>query len=474
MKKVLFFLLVTGIVLPSYLLAQHHDPSWSAKRVLIDKHGEPDSLCNILQNTGVFEGHIRTFFMSTINHDEFPDYYALGMGGGLGYYSPIIKGFQVGMSGFIIYNITSSHLGPQPPYNNRYEIGLFDITNPDNHEDLDRLEDLYLRFYLTKNNKSFIQYGKFHLKSPLINLQDGRMRPNLQEGLWAEWNDSKLFSASAGWLTRTSPRSTIHWYDIGKSLVYPNGRAVNGARADYSSSITSKSILIGNIGIKPVNALQYQLWNYYADNLFNMMLNKVEFKKKTHHGTFMTGAQYLWQKSVYSDTFAVENQYIGKEDKSHSFSGRISFTTSRNEEWSLNYTRITKHGRFLFPREWGIESFYTFMPRERNEGAGDVHAVMAQHTRYLDKKKDLSLLIAAGFYDMPDISDARLNKYAMPSYYQVNMRTRYRFRGFLRGLNLEMLYVYKGNITEGLQEVPATYHNKVDMHNLSLVMDYYF
>lgn len=467
-------MILTGIVLPSFLVAQHQDPSWSAKRVLIDKHGEPDSLCNILKNTGVFEGHVRSFFMSTINHTEYPDYYALAMGGGLGYYSPIIKGFQVGLSGFIIYNLSSSHLGPQTPYTNRYEVGLFDLTNPDNHDDLDRLEDLYLRYYFTKLNKSFIQYGKFHLKTPLINLQDGRMRPNLQEGVWTEWNDSKRISASAGWLTRTSPRSTIHWYGIGKSLIYPNGKAVNGVRADYASSTNSNGIFITNVTVKPTNQLNYQVWNYYVDNLFNIVFNKAEWKKKTESKTWLVGLQYLWQKSIYRDTFSIEKQYINKDAKSHVLSARVGFLTNHDEDWSVSYTRITRHGRFLFPREWGIEPFYTFMQRERNEGAGDVHAVMLQHTRFLDKHKDISLLMAAGIYSLPDVSNAKLNKYSLPSYYQFNIRTKYRFRGFLRGLNLEMLYSYKGNLDNSTDIIPSTYHNKVDMHNINFIMDYYF
>jgi hypothetical protein len=348
------------------------------------------------------------------------------------------------------------------------------MSNPDNHEDLDRLEDLYLRYYFTKSNKSFIQYGKFHLKTPLINLQDGRMRPNLQEGFWAEWNDAKKFSASAGWLTRTSPRSTIHWYGIGKSLIYPNGRAVNGLKADYTTSTKSDGIFISNIGIKPVQGVTYHLWNYYVDDLFNITLNKVEIKKKSNNKTWIAGVQYLWQKSVYKDTFSIEKQYIGKDAQSHALSGRLGFTTTRGEEWLFNYTRITKHGRFLFPREWGIEPFYTFMQRERNEGAGDVHALTLQHSRFLDKHKDLSLLIAAGVYSLPDASNAKLNKYAMPSYYQINVKTKYRFRGFLRGLNLEMLYSYKGNLDKTIEVTTVNYHNKVDMHHFSVVMDYYF
>ena len=216
-----YFIAATLVAATAFVSsAQHHDPEWSAKRVLLDKRClENDSLKNILHNTGVFEGHLRNFFMSTANHGDYPDYHAFAMGGGLGYYTPVIKGFQAGMSGFIIYNVASSHLGPAPPFTNRYEIGLFDMTNPDNHEDLDRLEDLYLRYYLTKKNTSFIQVGKFHLKTPMINLQDGRMRPNLQEGIWAEWNDSKKVKLKGGWIWRTSPRSTIHWFDIGQTSI---------------------------------------------------------------------------------------------------------------------------------------------------------------------------------------------------------------------------------------------------------------
>jgi len=476
MKFVVRLLLSVALVAVNiFTYAQHHDPNWSAKRVLIDKHSlESDSLLNILHNTGTFEGHIRNFFMATTNHGDFPDYYAWGVGGGLGYYSPIIKGFQVGMSGFIIFNLASSSLAPAPPYANRYELGLFDVSNPENHQDLDRLEDLYLRYYFSEKSKSFIQIGKFHLKTPMINLQDGRMRPNLQEGIWAEWSESKKIMLKGGWLWRTSPRSTIHWFDIGKSLVYPNGRAVNGNKAEYTEHTKSNGIAIANLTLKSKHGFEYQMWNYYADRLFNMSLNKIEYKKKWDDRTLMAGFQYSWQKSLYNDTLAIERQYITNDEQSHTFSGRVGLTNRKGEEWLLNYTRITSHGRFLFPREWGVEPFYTFMQRERNEGLGDVHAATVQHTRFLDKGKHFELLAVAGMYWLPSVDDARLNKYTMPSYYQFNARSRYRFQGFLRGLNLEVLYTYKGNLDKSLEIKPSFYHNKVDVHHLSVVLDYYF
>jgi hypothetical protein len=84
------------------------------------------------------------------------------------------------------------------------------------------------------------------------------------------------------------------------------------------------------------------------------------------------------------------------------------------------------------------------------------------------------MMIANGFFHMPSIDEARLNKYAMPSYYQLNAKVRYRFTGFLRGLNAEVLYTYKQNLNNELEVLPGYYHNKVNMHHLSVMMDYYF
>jgi hypothetical protein len=469
------FFLVIGI---SYQgLSQHQDPNWSARRAIINEQRlKSDSLCNVLHTLGTFEGHLRTFFMSTINQGDFPDYYAVAMGGGLGYYTPVIKNFQAGMSGFIIYNTSSSHLSSKNSFSNRYELGLFDITNPDNHEDLDRLEDLYLRYYFSVEKNSFIQYGKFHLKTPLVNLQDGRMRPNLQEGVWAELSHWKNVKFKGGWLWRTSPRSTIQWFDMGKSVgIYPNGRATSGAKATYQGQVQTPGLAILNASLNPSKKVNLQLWNYYVPHLFNMFVPKVEWKKKTTNRQLSAALQYFYQNSLYNDTLSIEKQYITKGEKSHSISGRISWQNGVDgNEVSLNYTRITKHGRFLFPREWGVESFYTFMNRERVEGAGDVHAIMLQHITMLDKAHALSIQTSAGMFWMPSVNNAQLNKYTMPNFYQLNIRARYAFDGFWKGLQADLLYMYKGNANDDVEQSALYYHNKVGVHHLSVVLDYYF
>jgi hypothetical protein len=453
----------------AFVLAQHPTHAMDS----LSKH---DSLGATLHKYGMFEGHFRSYSMSTINHGHARDYFAQGVGGGLAYYSPIIKRFQVGLSGFIIYNVHSSSLEIEDGYANRYELALFDITDPANHEDLDRLENLYLRYYLRKHDlSSFIQIGKFQLNTPLLNMQDSRMRPNLQEGLWSEFTLSKSVQFKGGWLWETSPRSTIHWYGVGESIgIYGNGKAVDGSAAKYHGHVKSNGIGIGHMQWSPKEKFTYQFWNYYTHNLFNLVLQKFEVKRNLNSSTIVAGVQHLWQHSISKENIELSSQYIGPKEKSHVLSFRLSISTSiKKNSWTLNYTRITSHGRFLFPREWGTETLYTYISRERNEGSGNVHAWMIENTRFFGRRNNLAVQALAGVYKMPSFDNYRLNKYSVPSYYHLALKGRYKFDGFLYGLEAQVLYVYKGTLEEPPADAALT-HNKVKMHHAALVLDYHF
>lgn len=475
MVRLVFIFLLSGF--HPLLLAQHQGASWSTRRAIINQQrAEGDSLCNVLHNMGTFEGHIRNYFMGTANHEDYPDYTAWAVGGGLAYFSPVIYNFQVGMSGFIIYNLTSSDLSTDGPYSNRYEVGLFDITDPENHHDLDRLEDLYLRYYFSIHDHSYLQVGKFHLNTPLLNLQDGRMRPNLQEGVWGEWSSWNKVKLKGGWLWRTSPRSTVEWYDMSESIgVYSEGRATNGERSQYHGHIETPGISISNVEVQPSKEVNLDIWNYYVPNLFNLSLGEVEYSRRNKGIDVVTGFQYYWQSSLFNEDVPVEQQYIQPGEQSHAFSARVGFkNTLRHNEWFLNYTRITSHGRFLFPREWGVESFYTRINRERVEGSGDVHALMLENYKVVDHDQHLAFRTMAGVYWMPQLDNALLNKYSLPSFYQFSLNSRYNFGGFLHGLQADLIYTFKGQLSQNLPETPAVFHNKVDMHHITLVLDYYF
>ena len=167
----------------------------------------------------------------------------MGVGMGIDFESAKFYGFQMGISGFFIYNILSSDLSAldsltnQP---NRYEVGLFDIENPNNRHDLDRLEDLYLKYSF---RKSVVKFGKQHLKTPFINLQDGRMRPSLVDGITINFNELKNIEIEAGYINGISPRSTVKWYTIEHSMaVYGAGVNSLGKISNYKGNIESKYI----------------------------------------------------------------------------------------------------------------------------------------------------------------------------------------------------------------------------------------
>ncbi|MEQ8811379.1 MAG: OprD family outer membrane porin [Imperialibacter sp.] len=474
------YLIVTFLLTTPWLSsvnARQTDPAWLSKELSFEKNPSVSDTLNTKRSPyGTFAGHLRSFSMGTINHEDFPDYYAQGVGAGLGWYSPIIGKFQVAMSGFFMYNLASSPLGNVPPFNNRYEVGLFDVLNPDNRSDLGRVENLYLRYIISKKNKSYIQVGKFGLKTPMMNPQDGRMIPNLQEGVWADINEWKKVKLKGGWLWGTSPRSTVEWLSIGESIgVYPLGRSVNGTSASYAGKLRLPGIAIAGINYLPFQNFEVSAWNYTVPELLSTSLFNGEWKKQSVASTWSFGGQYLFQQSLYQGRLPVEQQYISEGDRAHAYGIKIGRTSNTSKtEWSLNYTRITPTGRFLFPREWGIEPFFTFMNRERMEGAGDVHAFTIKNTQFLGQNKKLSLQSMGGVFLMPALDSPALNKYNMPSFYQLNLRAKYSFSGFFSGLQADLMYVYKGALEKDLPETPANFHNKVDMHHISLVFDYYF
>jgi hypothetical protein len=124
------------------------------------------------------------------------------------------------------------------------------------------------------------------------------------------------------------------------------------------------------------------------------------------------------------------------------------------------------------PREWGREPFFTFLPRERNEGFGDVHALMGK-LNYNMPKIRIKTAFGAGYYNLPDVKNYRLNKYGLPSYIQANADVRYAFNKALTGLEAQLLLV--GKIKNG-----ETYNNKrfefnkVNMMQYSFVLNYHF
>lgn len=423
---------------------------------------------------GKMEGHFRLFYMNTNNHEPLTDYYALAFGGGLKYQTKSFKGFQLGVGGFYIWNLSSSNLEkPDSLTNsiNRYEIGQFDQTNLSNKKDLQRLEDFFLKYNF---KKSIIKFGKQVIKTPFINPQDGRMRPTGEQGLWAEINEMKRTKIELGWLTHISPRGTLQWYRGGNSIgIYPSGTSISGEKSDYKTSLNSKGIAIEGITYAVNEQIKLQQWNYWVDNIFNttMLQATGEFSIKKSK-KIIAGIQYIHQQAIRDGGNAdPAKTYFDPGQKVNIYGVRIGYG-QKNSVVRFNYTRITKEGRFLFPREWGREPLFTFLARERNEGLGDVNAFTINSLNKIFHQK-LSTEISVGYYEVPDVKYSRLNKYGFPSYYQANITLQYFFHGMLNGLTTELLYLYKKTKGDTYNDLKYIV-NKTDMHQFNLVMNYNF
>lgn len=464
--------LIISYTTPFLLYAQEHR---SEQNDTSTTDSSIHSLHQFLKGGKFFE-HARSFTMFTVNQKDLTDYGAWGLGAGIGYESAKFKGLQFAVSGFFINNTLSSDLtkrDPQTQTLSRYELSLFDITDPENKNDLDRLEELYLKYHF---KKSAVTYGKQYLNTPYINQQDGRMRPTMEKGLWLEVNEIKNIKLQAGWINRMSPRSTVKWYDIGNSIgLYSVGINEEGTASGFKGNLQTKGIAVFNAQWQHQQFVKIQFWNYWVENIFNTAMIQTDaaipFNKKSGR-QLLLGLQFTRQnKSGNGGNEDITKAYVRPGYKSYSISSRAGIKLNTTTLLA-NYTRITAHGRYLFPREWGRDPFYTFLPRERNEGLGNVHAFVFS-AQYQPKAKNWQVLIAGGWYDVPPVTDYKLNKYSMPSYYQLLTDLRYQFKGFLKGTSMRFIYLYKGNLEKEVVQ-QRNIINKVNMHHFNFIIDYWF
>ena len=469
-----FIILLLLVLISQSSFAQHQEVT-ETPRIWKSKESETDSTSILAAfRKGTFSGHFRYYFMATNNQTGLTDYHANAVGGGIKFESGKFKNFQVGVSGFFVFNIGSSNLAVPDTKTgamNRYEIGLFDIQDPQNKKNIDRLEELYIKYIFRKNQ---LIAGKQLINTPFINLQDGRMRPTEAEGVWADIRSIKKLKIQGGYIYNISPRSTVKWYRVDESIgIYPSGVTANGSRSNYAGNLQSKGILLAGISWQVNSKLAIIGWNQFTENIFNSALLQVDYnlplKKKS---VLFASAQMIRQDAVgKGGNPDPAKAYLQPNAKAMTMGARFGW---KNDQWetSLNLNRITAHGRYLMPREWGRDPFFTFLPRERNEGFGDANAIMLK-ANYKIPKAGWSSSIALGYYHLPDVTNFRLNKYGLPSYHQLNIDTRYQFKGLLKGLETQLLFVYKGKSGNSYGNDKYVI-NKVDMSLWNILFNYQF
>ncbi len=466
-KISLFFTISLLLTVPQGLLAQPRNTpsetdSFSLQRIFRD---------------GKLSGNIRQFNMFTDNAPGLTDYFAVAAGASMRYETRPWKGLQMVMGGGFVKDIASSDFTRPDPVTgalDRYDAGLYELRELDNKGFLPRLEELHLQ-YRWKRNRLIL--GKQILKTPLANPQDGRMNPSMFDGLYGYFEPSGKIHLEGGWLWNAAPRSTSQWLGTAESMgIYPQGLTEQGLKSDYHGNIGSAGLFVVNLGYTTPVLGKMAFWDYYIENVLHTAFFQWE---KSFGLTRAAGASALHAGLMAIRQDAVASGGNTDPSKTYVAPGSKSWVFSSYAAWSqeavrfqLNTTRITADGRFLFPREWGRDPLFTFLPRERNEGLGDVWAFSGQLS-WRPHNSPFSGQIGMGHYRLPDVKNYRLNKYGLPSYNQLNMDLKYRFGGRLEGLESQVLIAWKKNAGD-LYNNERYRINKVDMINYNLVFNYRF
>lgn len=418
-----------------------------------------------------FTGQWRSFAMGTINHDTLPDYFTTSFGGRLAWKSPVWNHFQLNAAYYAsIFTGWGNHQEVENGFRSRYEVGNYDINNPEKRE-IYFLGEASVKY---SNDKTSIEFGRMKRKSPFINPQDGRMIPNLIQGLWITHEaDQGKVKFDAAYLTHIAPRSTSRFYSVQGAFQYPSGRSVFGVPSTYAQQVNSNFIAIGHIQLIPNAKHRFQIWDYAVDRVMNTAYADYTWTPSTSWKWGVQGViQNKWDTGGNSDP---ELTYF-YHDYATVWGSELQWKPARTA-FTLAYNRFGASGRFLFPRSWGREGLYTFQKRERSEGVGNSDNLVFTLSRtWKDHRGSrLDFSVGNGIYFRPDPQDAEFNKYGMPSFTQTNFDLFYRPAGNLEGLTLEFLAVFKGLIGQSLETLdPKFIHNKVNMLNYQVVLNYNF
>lgn len=418
-----------------------------------------------------FTGQWRSFAMGTINHDTLPDYFTTSFGGRLAWKSPVWNNFQLNAAYYAsIFTGWGNHQKVVDGLKNRYEVGNYDINNPEKRE-IYFLGEASIKY---SRGNTTAELGRMKKKSPFINPQDGRMIPNLIQGLWiTHLSEDRKLSADFAYITHIAPRSTSRFYSVQGAFQYPSGRSVFGVPSNYAQQVNSNFIAIGHVSYAFSPQHKVQIWDYAVDRVMNTLY-----------------ADYAWVPNAHWK-WGIQGVYQGKWDTGGNTDPALTyFYHDRASVWgtelqwkpshtaiSLAYNGFSKSGRFLFPRSWGREGLYTFQKRERSEGVGDAHNLVLTLSRswsdHHGSKLDFS--VGNGVYFRAAPEEAEFNKYGMPSFTQTNLDLFFRPSGALKGLTLEFLAVYKGLVGRSIDSLDPKYvHNKVNMLNYQVVLNYNF
>ena len=340
---------------------------------------------------------------------------------------------------------------------NRYESGLFNLSDPKDRF-FGRLELLSLGY---SHPKFGFKLGKMGIQSDWVNAQDGRLSPTVVEGIHAYYVPKANWKVSVWVINRLNIRGSKDWLQVGETLgLFPQGRTLMGKPAAYLKNTESTWLGIWELEVKIRGGKTFRFSQTYASNLFATYWTTFEKTIKNNFGAWTTGIQGGFQHGLGDGGNSLpELQYKNPKDLNFAISAKLNWKKGAWET-QLSATQVGGSGRWLSPREWGKDAWYTFIPRERNEGFETVTAVVG-YAAYRFESMPLDLYTYAGVHFLPSTANAAANKYNFPSYGQHNIGLRYTPKK-IKNLDFHLILMVKEPLERKNLPLVQQY-NKVDL-----------
>lgn len=415
---------------------------------------------------GHFHSHIRNFFLSTYNQRDLKDYYTNATGGAIGFTTANFKGFEIGVKGSFTYKTFGTDLENKDPMtgkNSKWEYELYDVLNQGNFRNLDRLEELFLKY---RYGNSYVSYGKIETEyTPLLNRSDGRMTPFAHRGGWTHLNITPHHQVNLGWLNGVSPRATTEWFSIEDGMgLFNNGHQPNGELAEYYEQYPSSGIGIANYNFQK-NNFSFKVYDVFIDKLINTVWAEVGLDMNS----FYLGMQYVYQTPLkFNEELQYINRYVQPSENGQVLSSQLGWQKDKLN-FTFAYTHAFDSGRFLFPKELGRDHFFSSISRSRLEGLGNVD-VFTLKGKYLPIRQ-IHLGVKLQQIKGADPNMLQFNKYSVDESFQVNSRIRYEAQGFFEGVSFDVLWVYRENLNH--TEAQSIF-NRSNFNQLNFVTNFQF
>ncbi|MDX5483072.1 MAG: porin [Hymenobacteraceae bacterium] len=440
----------------------HHRPEQQVQTIAANDTPAIRSMKELFTK-GEVGGHVRNFFMATVNHRSLSDNYANAIGAEIGFRTASFHGFRAGFAGLFTYNLFSSNIGKRDPVAEKHpklELELFDIEDPDNKADLDRLDELYLEYGSARLRA---RAGRFSFTSPLINPQDGRMKPYSFQGISVQVPLREQNLLTLAWFDHFSPRSTVSWFRADEAIgIFSPGVDTDGNPSGYPHHLSTAGVAVAGLQLQPGRRLSTETWTYWIENIsstsYSRMVAAVTPRVKI-------GIEGLYQFRVGNGGNPEQSLAYFPDQRQWLLGTMLAYEP---DSWhlSMNYLRIGAKGRLLFPREWGREQFFVTLPRGRLEGTGNTDMLVAKARKRWSERLYAEIALARSWLPAPE--EYRRNKYGAVSYWGWVADLQYiPARPVLEGLSVRLLYV--GRMSPG-KDIPLRemYYN-TNFHHLNLV-----